>query len=133
MKKILIEWKYYAKDGRTCLRCSSTRSSLSTALKELKENLIKKDIHLELKETVLPESKIPESNIILIDGVPIEEFLPDTERGENDCCSCSDICGKPTNCRTLNQRELVSEEIPVQLIKEAVYKKLSLITIKKGE
>lgn len=132
MKKILIEWKYYAKNGGTCLRCSGTRTNLSSALKELKEDLIKKDIHLEFKETVLPESKIPQSNIILIDGVPIEELLPDTARGENKCCSCSNICGKPTNCRTLNQRDLVFEEIPTRLIKEAVFKKLNLIN-NKGE
>lgn len=126
MKKITVEWKYYAKDGKTCTRCTSTGKNLHSVLERLRKELLLKNIDLELKETVLPKSKIPESNSILIDGIPIEQILPNTVKGESECCSCGDLCGSPTDCRTVNQNGIVYEEIPTSLIKKAIFEKLNL-------
>ena len=124
MKTLLIEWKYFAKEGKICNRCSETGANLHQVLVELKEELKKRKIDLQLKETVLSKSKIPESNIILVDGIPIEQILPNALKSENECCSCGDLCGSKTNCRTVNQNGKVYEEIPVSLIKEAIIKQL---------
>jgi hypothetical protein len=125
MKKLFIEWRYYAKEGKTCTRCTATGINLRRALLELKNDLLTENIEIKFKETVLPKSKIPESNIILIDGIPIEEILPKAYKSENECCSCGDLCGSKTSCRTVNQRGTIYEEIPVSLIKEAIIKKLN--------
>lgn len=135
MKKITVEWKYYAKDGKTCQRCTLTGNNLHSVMEGLRKDLLLKNIELELIETVLPKSKIPESNSILIDGIPIEQILPNTVKGESTCCSCGDLCGEPTDCRTINLNGQIFEEIPAVLIKEAIMKKLNLTyypTFQKG-
>ena len=124
MRKLIIEWKYYAKQGKTCNRCSGTGNNLHQVITELKKDLLKRNIDLQLRETILLKNKIPESNIILIDGIPIEQILPNALMGESECCSCGDLCGSKTNCRTVNQNGKVYEEIPFSLIKEAIIKKL---------
>src|SRR4030042_6483476 len=103
MKTITIEWLYYAKKGKTCNRCADTQGNLDIAAQELRKELKPKGVKIKLIKKILPKSKIPESNIILIDGVPIEHILPNTTNSESECCSCGDLCGKPTNCRTINQ------------------------------
>jgi len=126
MKTITIEWRYFSKKGKTCDRCSATQDNLDIAIQELKEDLVGKGVELKLIKTILPESKIPESNIILIDGSSIEQILPNAANSESECCSCGDLCGQPTNCRTVNQNGQMYEEIPVKLIKSAIIKKLHL-------
>lgn len=125
MRKLVIEWKHYAKQGKTCNRCLGTGNNLYQVARELGKDLLKKNIDLQLKETILSTDKIPESNIILIDGVPIEQILSDALKGESECCSCGDLCGIKTNCRTVNINGKVYEEIPVSMIKEAISKKLN--------
>lgn len=122
MRKLTVEWKYYGKDNKTCKRCSGTRKNIYSAIVDLQKELRVKNVDLELKETILTENKIPESNMILIDGVPLEEILPGASKGESECCSCQDLCGKPTDCRTVKQDGRIFEEIPTYLIKEAVLK-----------
>lgn len=124
MKKLVIEWRYFAKDGRTCRRCLGTRNNIDRAIKDLRKDVRMKGVCLELKEVVLSQSKIPESNIILIDDVPIEQILPSVFKGESECCSCSDLCGKPTDCRIINQNRQVFEEVPTALIKKAVLRRI---------
>lgn len=128
MKKVLIEWHYFSKNGKTCDRCQGTKNNLDSAIKELRSELKPKGIGLDFIKKELPKNQISESNIILIDGIPIEKIIPNTNKGESECCSCGDLCGKPTDCRTVNQNGLVFEEIPTALIKEAVLRKLKLFS-----
>jgi len=126
MKTITIEWRYFSKKGKTCERCTGTQDNLDIAVHELKEEMKPKGVRLRLVKKILPKSKISESNIILIDGSPIEQILPNATNSESECCSCGDLCGEPTNCRTVNQNGQMYEEIPVELIKSAIIKKLHL-------
>ena len=127
MKNLLIEWKHFDKDGATCERCSQTGSNLNKIIKQLKAEYLGKDIKIQFLETKLPESRMSESNQILINRKLIENLLPDTKVGENYCDSCADLIDNPKgcNCRTVNQGETIHEDIPIELIKQAVTNFLS--------
>lgn len=128
MKKLLIEWKHFDKNGSTCTRCSQTGNNLEAVVKQLKEEFAEKDINFQFQETKLPESRMSESNQILIDGVLLEKLVPNIQVGENYCDSCSDLIADPSgcNCRTMKQDEEIYEVIPVDLIKQAIANKLNI-------
>ena len=74
---------------------------MRAACADLVKELEPKGWKVALKETLLTDQQIPESNSIYLNGVAIEELLPDTRRSENCCASCGEILGAPTICRTL--------------------------------
>ncbi|MFA5071793.1 MAG: MTH895/ArsE family thioredoxin-like protein [Minisyncoccales bacterium] len=119
MNKISIEWKHFDKEGKTCERCSGTGSNLLKVISKMQKEL---GVEISFKETKLPEGMMSESNEILIDGVLLENFIPNIKTGENKCPSCSELIDQPDscNCRTLNQGEKIFEEIPIELIEQAI-------------
>lgn len=133
MKKILIEWKHFDKDGKTCERCSNTGSNLNEIFNHLKDEYLKQEIEIQYKETKLPGSRMAESNQILLDGVLIENVIPEAKLGENHCDSCSDLIDDPEgcNCRTITYKDKTYETIPVDLIKMAIESKLGIEPIYK--
>lgn len=128
MKKLTIEWKHFDKEGKTCDRCSQTGKNLFQVLKDLRSGLLKKGIEIEYRETKLPENQMPESNIIFINDIPLEQLLPNTKAGENDCCSCSGLTNNASicRCRTVSHKGVVFEEVPKKLIRSAILKYLNL-------
>jgi len=125
MRSILIEWKHFDQQGKTCTRCSATGNNLAQATAELRGELAVQEIEIVLEETKLPEERMAESNEILVDGIRLEELLPDARAAMNACSSCGDLIGgKECCCRTINRREEVFEEIPVGLIKEAIWSRI---------
>ncbi len=130
MLNLLIEWKHFDKDGKTCARCSNTGNNLADTIKKLQTEFEPKGIKIEFKETKLPENRMSESNEILIDGVLLEKLIPNANVGENSCSSCADLTGNTDcHCRTILQEEEVFEEIPIKLIKQAILNKLKLLII----
>lgn len=127
MQKLFIEWKHFDKGGATCKRCSQTGSNLETVIKHLKDEFVSKGIDIQLKETKLPESRMTESNQVLIDGVLLEKLIPNAHVGENHCDSCSDLIDDPSgcNCRTVKHGDDVYEAIPSDLIKQAITNSLN--------
>lgn len=126
MKKLIIEWKHFDKEGKTCTRCSQTGDNLGEVIKDIQNEFSAKGIEIQFLETKLPESRMPESNQILIGGIPLENLIPDTKVGENYCNSCSDLIENPggCQCRTLGRAGDIYEEIPVDLIKQAIINEL---------
>lgn len=122
MKKIRIEWKHFDKGGKTCERCSQTGDNLSVVIKDLQNEFYSRGIDIQFQETKLPESRMAESNQILINGVLLENLIPDTKAGENFCSSCSDLIENPEGCqcRIVNQGGYIHEEVSVDLIKQAI-------------
>ena len=97
MKKLRLEWRHYAKVGATCERCSSTGTTISELLNELAGELKAKGITVTFIETLLPEEAMAQSNLILLNGVPIEDVLEDARASENSCQSCSCLTGTDTS------------------------------------
>jgi len=120
MKHLEIEWRHLEKDGETCDRCQDTGAEVRLAITNLRDDLFKCGWEIIFKETLFTDSKIAESNMILLNGIPIEEILPQVKKSENCCDSCSQLLGAPTMCRTIEYKGQTHEKIPASLIHEAV-------------
>lgn len=121
MKRLEIEWRHLDKDGKTCDRCLDTGETVRAAYSDLVKELEPKGWEVSLKETVLTDQEIRESNNIYFNGIVIEKLLPDTRKSENCCASCCEILGAPTMCRTLERNGQIFEAIPAAMIVEAAH------------
>ena len=119
MKTLEIEWRHLDKDGRTCLRCSDTLQSLQQVIRQLAAECAPRGVRIVYRETKLPIERLPESNLILFNGVPLEAVLPGAAVSENECQSCGDLCGEPSFCRTVSVGGRTFEAIPAALIRQA--------------
>jgi hypothetical protein len=122
MNRLEIEWRHLDKEGKTCDRCSDTGETVRTAYAVLAKELGREGWEVTLKETLLTNESISESNSIFFNGFAIENLLPNTRRSENCCESCGTIIGVPTMCRTLEQSGQTFETIPTSMILEAAYR-----------
>jgi len=125
MQTLKIEWRHLDVKGETCERCYDTGENLANEVKRLKRALEPRGIEIVLTETKLDDSRIPQSNTILFNGVPIEDIL-DIEVAENYCESCTALLGKDTVCRTVMFEGNEYEDIPAKAIRQAAYKALGL-------
>jgi len=118
-KNLEIEWRHLEKEGKTCERCADTGRELRIALERLVEDLEPQGWRVSLKETLLSDAQLQESNSIYLNGLPIEALLPQTSKSENCCASCGDLLGFPVLCRTLERNGQTFEAIPAAMIVEA--------------
>ncbi|MGE4283375.1 MAG: DUF2703 domain-containing protein [Clostridia bacterium] len=125
MKTLKIEWKHLDVAGETCNRCYDTGENLVQEVKRLNRALQTKDIEVILTETKLDDTQIPQSNIILFNGVPIEEIL-NIQVSENYCDSCTTLLGAQTYCRTVAYEGNEYEDIPAKAIRQAALKVLGI-------
>jgi len=123
MKKLIIEWKHLDVAGETCDRCYDTGENLNQEIKRLNRALQSRDISVELIDTKLEDTKIPESNAILFNGVPMEEII-DIKIADNYCESCTSLLGTETYCRTVIFEGNEYEDVPAKAIRQAAYKVL---------
>ena len=119
MNTIKIEWMHYDKEGETCTRCNNTGDNIKSALEKISKDSDFKDIKVNYKETKLNADKMPESNTVLINDRKIEDILG-ASSSENFCHSCSCLAGQGTNCRTIEKDGESYEDIPEQMIIDAL-------------
>jgi len=112
---IMVEWRHYDKAGATCDRCGDTGANL----KQVLSDYAAQGVLLELQETLLDEDRINESNLVLINGTPLEELLAATS-GVSDCPSCSCLTGSDTSCRTVQCDGTVYEELTPELLRKGI-------------
>lgn len=129
MKTLKIEWRHLDVEGDTCDRCYDTGENLANEVKKLNKVLMPKDITVELIETKLDDTKIPQSNTLLFNGTSIEKIL-DIKISENYCDSCTALLGKKTYCRTIIFEGNEYEDIPAKAIRQAAYKVLGIEGLK---
>ena len=121
-KELVVEWQHIGADiSNTCERCAATGTTLKQVLLDLKPYFAYKNIHLNYRETVLPVEQLPDSNRILINGKPLEEYLVDAQIRQTPCCSCSCITGKDAaECRAIETPEGLYESLPADLIGKVI-------------
>jgi len=127
VKELVMEWRHFAVEGETCDRCSATGKSVREVVQELSDELSGKGVAIRFIETVLPAELMSQSNMILFNGVPLEEILENAAVAESDCPSCSCLIGSVTSCRTVEHGGVSHEEIPAELIRHA-----ALLTVDLG-
>lgn len=110
-----VEWRHYDKDGATCERCGDTGANLRQVI----AGFVAKGVPIELHETLLESDRIAESNLVLINGVALEELLAATT-GASDCPSCSCLTGSETSCRTVQCGGEIYEELTPELIRKGI-------------
>jgi len=125
MKTLKIEWKHLDVAGETCDRCYDTGENLHNEVKRLRRSLEPQGIKVELVETKLDSTQIPESNILLFNGIPIRDIL-DIEVSDNFCGSCTDLLGSDTYCRMITFEGNEYEDIPAKAIRQAAHIALGL-------
>ncbi|MDD2500055.1 MAG: DUF2703 domain-containing protein [Geobacter sp.] len=112
---IIIEWRHYDKAGATCDRCCGTGANLVSVVDEYAQ----RGVAIELQETLLQFERISESNLVLINGVPLEELLAGAT-GESECVSCGCLAGSATSCRTVQCDGETFEELTPELIRKGI-------------
>jgi hypothetical protein len=123
-KNLIIEWQHVGADiSTTCVRCTATGTTLLKVIEELKPELSKYNIHVEYKETVLTNEQLPDSNRILINGKPFEEYLKNAQIVETPCQSCACIVDNETaECRAIEISDEIYESIPDDMIRNVLMK-----------
>jgi len=139
MKKLIIEWQRLVQNNTTCPRCADTEVEIGKAYIKLKEALKYFNIEVLLEKHELTETEFNKnpliSNLILINGKPLEAWIG-AETGQSKCCR---VCGDE-ECRTIQFRGNIYEAIPENLIIKAcliaaselipIGKSLSILRIK---
>lgn len=120
MNRLRIEWRHFETDGETCVRCSETGKTLFELVEELKKELAARDIEVVFSETKLPVEEIGQSNMILLNSIPLENWSSGAKASENICSSCCELIGDEVCCRTIEYEGKTFEAIPEELIRRAV-------------
>lgn len=120
MKTVTVEWRHLEKEGKTCDRCDTTGQDLRALAQRLQEECRSKRVEILFLETKLSEAEIEQSNLILINGKPIETLLPLTTVSKNPCCSCTELTGRQESCRTIIRNGRTHEAVPQEFIREAI-------------
>ena len=76
LKQLDIKWRHLDKDGDTCRRCSDTGKTLAQTVIDLMQECALHGVQVVYRETKLSVEEIPQSNVLLINGVALESLLP---------------------------------------------------------
>jgi hypothetical protein len=116
---ITIEWRHLDVRGETCDRCAGTYANIREAVTPLERSGELEGIGIEIIDTPLAKDRIEESNMVLINDVPIELVLG-TEVQYTECSSCGDLVGVPTCCRAGTSGGTMEETLPVEMIRAGI-------------
>ena len=124
MKSLKIKWKHLEKENATCSRCFNTGQNIQKVIKRLIKECSPVRVRVKFREIKLPVEKLGESNIILFNGIPIEQMIPKITLSGTACGSCSALAGKLSSCRTLQYQKETYDTVPENFIYEASCKTL---------
>ena len=121
--KLVIEWRHIGEsvDG-TCVRCAATGHTLAEVVAAIRPALSARRVRVQVVETVLPDERIAESNMILFNGVPLEDLIDEARVEMTPCASCSCITGTDAICRAIVCGDETHEAVPADLILKAALK-----------
>jgi len=121
------EWRHIGESvDATCERCAATGRTLAEVLDEIRPMLSARRILLRVHATVLPHDRIEESNILLFNGVPLEDLIDDVRIEKTSCPSCACMTGTDAACRALVCGDQTFEGVPADLIRRAALKAVGL-------
>jgi len=113
-------------DLSKCQRCRQTDEILDEVIAELRPQL-QKVKHLTINKIKMLDEKdqkkhgFKRSPTIRINGKDIEEIVSGKLKiTDNYCSACSDVCSEDTDCRTFEYKGAVSENVPKEMLKEAL-------------
>ena len=121
-RDLVIEWKHIGNNVTgTCERCSLTGGAILDVLEELQPYFRQKNVTARFRETVLPDARIEDSNQVIINGTPLEEYLSDARVVQTPCCSCACLTGQDeAECRAIDYGGDRYEAITPDLLKRVI-------------
>lgn len=72
---LTIEWRHLEIRGETCDRCSGTYGNILEAIASLDLSGELEGIQVEIIDNALTKDRIGESNLVLINNIPIEHLV----------------------------------------------------------
>ncbi|HEY3362161.1 MAG TPA: DUF2703 domain-containing protein [Methanosarcina sp.] len=118
-KNLTIEWRHLDIGGETCERCSGTYGNILEAITSLEQSGELEGIQVEIIDNALKEDRIKESNLVLINDIPIERLLGAGVQ-YTECSSCGDLTGNTTCCRAVTLEGTTEETLPMEMIRAAI-------------
>lgn len=118
-----IDVELIALDLKTCTRCVGTLSKIEQALRIVQPVLNELEIQARLSQIIVKtEEEATRQRLVTSPTVRINGQDIANETFENECSSCSDLCGceEGTTCRLWHYRGTEFTEAPVGLIVEAI-------------
>ena len=119
MKKIIIEWFRYEKEGITCCRCGDSTEVVRRVVDDFKSR--NANLEIELKEYSLGEDRVGLSNTAKINGKDIMDILGEKQRALTACPSCTDLIGKEAECNSYIHKGKIYDSLPDEMLKEALF------------
>ena len=126
-KEVVIETTVLRIEGETCNRCNATVENARVAAEELKVMLKPLGVEVTLIEHAATMENLPDSNSVVINGKPIEEWLGAT-RVSTECASCGDLSGEDgVCCGAVSIEDEIHESYSVEHIREAAMSALGAV------
>ncbi len=122
MKKVVVEWFRYEKEGNTCCRCGDSTEVIRRVVEEFRSQNAGLDI--VLREHSLGEDKIGLSNTVRINSRDIMDILGEKRGILTACPSCSDLIGVETNCNSYVYKGRIYDSLPAEMLKDALYREV---------
>jgi hypothetical protein len=114
-----VEFEYLTVDGETCDRCGDTREAVRSAVADARAALPSALAALEFVERELTADRLVESNRVLVNGRPAEEWLGGVSV-MSDCPSCSDLVGESVCCREIEVDGVRTEAVGRDVVFDAI-------------
>src|SRR5512139_3482262 len=109
-RSLVIEATFLRVDGETCDRCSDTQTAVRQAVQALEPALAALGVPVTLVEHDASTEDLVDSNTVVINGRPLEEWLG-AERVSTECPSCGDLIGESACCSALSVSDRVHESL----------------------
>ncbi len=115
---VVVQVEYLDVDGKTCERCANSIEAASAAVEAVGTELAARGITVELETRHLDRSEIADSNRVLVNGRPVEEWVGGTSV-LSECPSCSEMLDAVTCCRAVEVHGEAFESVPADAIVQA--------------
>lgn len=117
--RIVVEFDYLTVDGDTCERCGDTRDAVHAAVSDARSALPSSVAVIDYLERELSPGRIEDSNRVLVNGRPAEEWLGGVSV-MSDCPSCGELVGKPVCCREVEVDGVRTEAVGRDVVFDAI-------------
>ncbi len=122
MKTITIDCYCYEKDGRSCVRCGESHRTVESAVGKIAGSFRELGISVDIRRLNVDQGDMDRSNSVCINGKDIMTVMEERTEIFSYCKSCTELNGKPTECRTFIYKNKAYESIPEEMVIAAVLK-----------
>lgn len=114
-----VEFDYLVVEGETCDRCSDSRDGVRAAVADARTMLPASAVEVALVERELSADRLADSNRVLVNGLPAEEWLGGTS-AISSCPSCSNLLDAPVCCREVEVGGVTTSALSRELVLDAI-------------